>query len=89
MDSKPNFKALIEFSHITQALFLVNDVSEDEDEGYSSFTATAEVIVGPRRRRKLIEEDLNFDEENTKDELQEKLFILREAFEDLQGQYNK
>ena len=67
---------------LQKLIVAVNEESEDEDEGYNSITEGS----CRRRGRKLREEEMKFVEEDTKDELKEKLFLLKEAYDDLKGQ---
>jgi len=64
---------------------IVNEESEDEDEGYNSIAEGA----CKRRGRKLREADMKFIEEDTKDELKEKLFLLKEAYDDLKDEITR
>jgi hypothetical protein len=67
----------------------VNEESDD-DEGYNSITGATEVeVTNSRRRKKPREGELIIVEENTKEELKEKFILLREAYDDLKGGYEK
>eukprot|EP00092_Neocalanus_flemingeri_P082952 GFUD01104041.1.p1 GENE.GFUD01104041.1~~GFUD01104041.1.p1 ORF type:complete len:204 (-),score=80.64 GFUD01104041.1:55-609(-) len=64
---------------------IVNEDSDDDDEGYNSIISTTEIEASNHRgrRRKPREEELNIVAENTKEELREKFILLREAYDDL------
>merc|ERR1711915_60825 len=65
---------------------LVNEESDEEgyeDEGYKSLIDTAETERKNGRRRKPDVETLTALDENTKEELKEKILILKEAYDDL------
>merc|ERR1711915_1005670 len=65
---------------------LVNEESDEEgyeDEGYKSLIDTAETGRKNGRRRKPDVETLTALDENTKEELKEKILILKEAYDDL------
>ena len=66
----------------------VNEESDEEgyeDEGYKSLIDTAETGRKNRSRRKPDVETLTALDGNTKEELIEKISILKEAYDDLKG----
>merc|ERR1712098_579670 len=69
---------------------LVNELSDDEDEGYNFITATTKVEnARTKRKRKTQEEEMSFTKESTKEELKAKLTALREAYEGLKDEFTR
>merc|ERR1711936_321383 len=70
---------------------LVNEESDDDDEGYHSISNITETEDGHycRRRRKPREDEFNILEENTKEEIRDTFILLKEAYDDLKDEMIK
>ena len=85
----PNYK---KYMNKNSENLSVNEESDEEgyeDEGYKSLIDTAETGRKNRRRRKPDVETLSALDGNTKDELMEKILILKEAYDDLKGKQSE